>query len=34
VLQRAVLDQLGLKLTSKKGSGEIIVIDHLEKAPL
>lgn len=32
-LVRAVQDQLGLKLTSRKGFGSIVVIDHLEKAP-
>jgi uncharacterized protein (TIGR03435 family) len=32
-LVRAVQDQLGLKMNSKKGSGEIVVIDHLEKVP-
>ncbi len=32
-LLRAVQDQLGLKLNSKKGLGDIVVIDHLEKAP-
>jgi uncharacterized protein (TIGR03435 family) len=32
-LLHAVQDQLGLKLTSKKGSGEMVVIDHLEKVP-
>jgi uncharacterized protein (TIGR03435 family) len=32
-LIRAVQDQLGLKLNSKKGHGDIVVIDHLEKAP-
>jgi uncharacterized protein (TIGR03435 family) len=32
-LVRAVQDQLGLRLNSKKGSGEIVVIDHIEKAP-
>ena len=33
-LVRAVQDQLGLKLNSKKGRGDIVVIDHLEKAPI
>ncbi len=33
-LIRAVEDQLGLKLISKKGTGNIVVIDHLEKAPI
>jgi uncharacterized protein (TIGR03435 family) len=32
-LIRAVQDQLGLKLSSKKGLGDIVVIDHLEKVP-
>jgi D-alanyl-D-alanine carboxypeptidase len=32
-LLRAVPDQLGLKLNAKQGRGEIVVIDHLEKAP-
>ncbi len=32
-LLRAVRDQLGLKLISKKGSGDVVVIDHLDKAP-
>jgi len=32
-LLHAVQDQLGLKLTSKNGRGEIVVIDHLEKVP-
>jgi uncharacterized protein (TIGR03435 family) len=32
-LVRAVQDQLGLKMNSKKGSGEIVVIDHIEKVP-
>jgi uncharacterized protein (TIGR03435 family) len=33
-LIRAVQDQLGLKLTSKKGLGEIVVIDHLDTEPV
>jgi uncharacterized protein (TIGR03435 family) len=32
-LIRVVQDQLGLKLNSKKGLGDIVVIDHLEKVP-
>jgi uncharacterized protein (TIGR03435 family) len=32
-LTRAVQDQLGLKLNSKKGLGDIVVIDHVEKVP-
>ena len=32
-LVRAVQDQLGLKMNSKKGAGEIVVIDHIEKVP-
>jgi uncharacterized protein (TIGR03435 family) len=32
-LVRAVQDQLGLRLNSKKGSGEIVVVDHIEKVP-
>jgi uncharacterized protein (TIGR03435 family) len=32
-LLRAVPDQLGLKLTSEKGQGKIVVIDHLDKFP-
>jgi uncharacterized protein (TIGR03435 family) len=32
-LIRAVQDQLGLKLNSKKGLGEIVVVDHVEKVP-
>jgi uncharacterized protein (TIGR03435 family) len=32
-LVRAVQDQLGLKLISGRGLGDIVVIDHLEKAP-
>ena len=33
-LVRAVQDQLGLKMSSKKGSGEVVVIDHVEKVPI
>jgi uncharacterized protein (TIGR03435 family) len=33
-LERAVHDQLGLKLNSKKGSGDIVVFDHVEKVPI
>jgi uncharacterized protein (TIGR03435 family) len=32
-LVRAAQDQLGLRMNSKKGSGEIVVIDHIEKVP-
>jgi uncharacterized protein (TIGR03435 family) len=32
-LIRAVQDQLGLRLISKKGLGDIVVIDHVEKLP-
>lgn len=32
-LLRAVQDQLGLKLNSGKGLGDIVVVDHLEKVP-
>jgi len=32
-LIRAVQDQLGLKLNSRKGPGDIVVIDHLDKVP-
>jgi len=32
-LIRAVQEQLGLKLTPGKGQGDVVVIDHLEKAP-
>src|SRR6202789_2750667 len=33
-LQRAVQDQLGLKVNSKKGVGDIVVVDHAEKVPV
>jgi len=33
-LIRAVQDQLGLKLNSKKGPGDIVVVDHVERAPI
>lgn len=33
-LVRAVQDQLGLKLTSGRGLGDFVVIDHLETIPL
>jgi uncharacterized protein (TIGR03435 family) len=29
----AVRDQLGLELISKKGSGDVVVVDHFEKVP-
>jgi len=32
-LEGAVQNRLGLKLTSKKGPGDIVVIDHAEKVP-
>ncbi|HWC96288.1 MAG TPA: TIGR03435 family protein [Candidatus Sulfopaludibacter sp.] len=32
-LMRAVQDQLGLKLVSGKGLGDLVVIDHLDKVP-
>lgn len=32
-LVHAVRDQLGLKLTSGKGLGDIVVVDHFEKVP-
>jgi uncharacterized protein (TIGR03435 family) len=32
-LVRAVQDQLGLRLNSTKGRGEIVVVDHVEKVP-
>jgi uncharacterized protein (TIGR03435 family) len=33
-LIHAVRDQLGLELTSKKGLGEIVVVDDVEKVPI
>jgi len=33
-LARAIQDQLGLKLISKKGPGDVVVIDHVEKVPI
>jgi uncharacterized protein (TIGR03435 family) len=30
---RAVQEQLGLKLESKKGMVDILVVDHIEKIP-
>ena len=33
-LQRAVQDQLGLELISKRGHGDIVVVDHVAKVPL
>ena len=33
-LPHAIVGQLGLKVTSKKGPGRIVVIDHVEKVPL
>ena len=33
-LIHAVRDQLGLQLISKKGPGEIVVVDHVEKVPI
>ena len=33
-LVHAVRDQLGLQLISKKGSGEVVVVDHVEKLPI
>jgi uncharacterized protein (TIGR03435 family) len=33
-LTRAVQNQLGLKLTSRKGMGDIVVIDHVDKVPI
>jgi len=32
-LIHAVRDQLGLELISKKGAGDVVVVDHLEKVP-
>ena len=32
-LIRAVQDQLGLKLNSRRGPGDVVAIDHLEKTP-
>ena len=33
-LTHAVQDQLGLKLNSKKGPGDIVVVDQVEKVPI
>jgi uncharacterized protein (TIGR03435 family) len=33
-LQHAVQDQLGLELISKRGHGDIVVVDHVAKVPL
>ncbi len=33
-LTRAVQDQLGLKLNSARGKGDIVIIDHVEQAPV
>jgi uncharacterized protein (TIGR03435 family) len=33
-LIRAVRDQLGLELIPKKGTGDIVVVDHFEKVPI
>jgi uncharacterized protein (TIGR03435 family) len=33
-LTRAVQDQLGLKLNARKGTGKIVVVDHVEKLPI
>ena len=32
-LIHAVRDQLGLELISKKGHGDIVVVDHMAKVP-
>jgi uncharacterized protein (TIGR03435 family) len=32
-LQQALRDRLGLKLESKKGPMDILVLDHFEKVP-
>lgn len=32
-LQQALRDQLGLKIESKKGPIDMLVIDHIEKTP-
>ena len=32
-LQQAVLQGLGLKMNSKRGSGDVVVVDHIEKVP-
>jgi uncharacterized protein (TIGR03435 family) len=33
-IQRAIKDQLGLKVESKKGRADMLVIDHVEKLPV
>jgi uncharacterized protein (TIGR03435 family) len=33
-LIRAARDQLGLELTSKRGTGDVVVVDHVEKIPI
>jgi uncharacterized protein (TIGR03435 family) len=33
-LEEAIQEQLGLKLEAKKGSVDVFVIDHVEKAPV
>jgi uncharacterized protein (TIGR03435 family) len=33
LLQRAIQDQLGLRLESKKGMADILIIDYLKKVP-